>query len=98
MYFYSTTGGAGEGGFTVPYHRQNANAAYLRHYGNLLFLKFVVSETKDRAERQQATIEIPICERKLEHWKRHANYEHDVVMAGVDKLKREWSSGRRQAA
>lgn len=93
MYFYSATSEPFTGD-PVPYHRQNATKRYLTHYGNLMFLQFVVAESQDRAERQQATLEIPMCEKKLKHWTHHANYDHDEAMRGVDRIKKEWA-GRR---
>lgn len=96
MFFYSDTAAAG--GTVTPYHKQNANAAYIRHFGNLMFLKFVVSKSDDRNERQQATLEIPICERKLTYWTKHQNFDKDFVQREVDRIKREWASERRRAA
>lgn len=96
MFFYSDS--AATGGTVTPYHKQNANAAYIRHFQNLMFLKFVVANSDDRNERQQATIEIPICERKLTYWTRHANFDKDTVQREVDRIKREWASERRRAA
>lgn len=96
MFFYSDNAAAG--GTVTPYHKQNANAAYIRHFGNLMFLKFVVANSDDRNERHQATLEIPICERKLLYWTRHANFEKDIVMRECDRIKREWASNRSRAA
>jgi hypothetical protein len=97
MYFYSSTGGE-RGGNVVPFHRMNANKHYLTHFANMMFLKFVVEADPDRANRHQANIEIPMCEKKLTYWSRHPNFERDIVDRDVQRMKREWSQPRSKAA
>lgn len=78
-------------GHIVPYDRQNATKSYLTHYSNYLYLNFILKNSKDMKEQYQAGKELTICERKLAHWKRHANYNNETAMSGVADLKKKWN-------
>lgn len=67
-------------GRPVPYHQQNAVRGWARHYANFLYLEFIRSRSDDREERRRAEHEIRICQRKMDHWQRHGNW--DAVEAG----------------
>lgn len=77
-------------GRPTPYHEQKATEHYIKHYGNLLFLTAVCNSPKSPQERIQAQKEIVICERKLQHWQRHPNYDQARALAEVTKLKQGW--------
>ena len=79
------TGGA------IKIDRMNGTQAYLRHYANLLYLKFIAN-SGDRQEKVQAASEILICERKLKFWQNHPNYDDREALLGVEKLKKDWRS------
>jgi len=77
--------------FFVPYHKMNANAGYLSHYGNFMYLRFIRDNPKSTpAEKRQAIREIAICERKLNWWLRHPNLEPAVISAGKARLHNLW--------
>jgi hypothetical protein len=61
-------------GKTTPYNEQDAVAYWARHYENYLYLDFIKLSTEYREERRQAEHEIRICQRKMDHWQRHANW------------------------
>jgi hypothetical protein len=72
-----------------PIADKNPLPPYLRHYGNLLYLKFIQARgTKE--ERYQATKEIRICERKLAFWSRHPKWEAAQAASAVFELKASW--------
>lgn len=81
----------GKSDFVIPYGRLNANAGYLRHYDNYLYLDFILKTTDRNNERTQAAKELKICERKLEYWRRHPNFVSSVVMPQVEEKKKHWN-------
>jgi hypothetical protein len=91
MFFYSENGSGGS--VQVNVWKMDGTKGYLRHYENYLFLSFVINNPlSQRAEKQQATKELAICEKKLTFWRRHPLYDHDRAMAGVNDLKRNWQA------
>jgi hypothetical protein len=74
-----------------PYDELDASGFYVRHYSNLLYLQFISSNPRATySERRQADRELVICQRKLDHWKRHPNWRQEVVDPMIIKLKRDW--------
>lgn len=72
---------------------------YLKHFDNLLYLNFVASNPRSsQREKAQARHEMTIAEKKLEFWTRHPKFVQEEAMKGVDRLKKQWSSGERSAA
>lgn len=90
MFCYSDSAPVQTGNI-VPYHRQNANAGYLRHYSNYLYLDFILKNSKDMGEKHQVAKELTICERKLKYWRQHANFVQAAVLPEVEKLKKQWT-------
>ncbi len=93
MFIYSDTGSV-RSGFVVPYDKLNATKAYLTHYGNYLYLKFILDNSSDRMERHQANKEIVICDRKLSWWSKHPNIDRLQVEEGKKELQHQWNSKR----
>ena len=90
MFFYNDSG-KGEKGYLPPYHKQNASKYYLNHYRNWMFLRFILYNTRSTpAEKRQANKEMVICDRKLEHWKKHVNFDMKVVEEGKCEINRQW--------
>lgn len=90
MYFYSDK--SPNTNFKGNVWELNGSYQYLKHYDNLMFLKFVANNTlASMAERNQAAHEIKICEKKLDFWKRHPNYDDHVVSNGIKEIKSRWS-------
>lgn len=81
-------------GFVVPYHKLDANKKYMDHYSNYIILQEILKKPRDFNEKMQATKELGICERKLDYWRKHANYEESVVRKEVEELKSLWSKKR----
>lgn len=73
-----------------PYHEQKATEIALRHFDNLLFLIRITQEPKSFVEKMQAEKEITICERKIEHWKRHVNFDAEKYTRGCLEKKKLW--------
>lgn len=90
-HFYSET--SVRTGHPVDVWRMDATKAYLRHYSNLLTLSFF-AQTGTRSERADAEKEIIICHRKLKFWQAHPNYDADLALKGVEKLKSDWSGSK----
>lgn len=89
MFFYSDT--RMPGAPKIDIWKMNGTKAYLRHYDNYLFLQFVtVNPRSTETEKRQARLELTICEKKLEFWRKHPNYDHDEALKGVQALKRNW--------
>lgn len=75
-----------------PYETWKATEKYLGHYENYLYLDFIAKNSTDRKELHQARKELTICERKMEYWKRHPNWNKDKdVFAKIEKLKKQWA-------
>lgn len=74
----------------VDFHSLDAVKGYLRHYGNKLYLGFMLANGT-RIEKQQASKELEICERKLTWWQRHPNFDRDQALRGAEALKRDWA-------
>jgi hypothetical protein len=89
---YSDTEPRRTGRPPIPYERWNATKHYLEHYTNLLFLSAIVARPKDPLEKRQALKELSICERKLEYWTRHPNFDRDEVVRGCLALKTQWKT------
>lgn len=86
-----TPHGRGGAGHVVPYHKLNATANYVKHFSNLLYLHFILhNRLATTRERMQASRELVICQRKLQFWMRHPNWNRQAVFEQVEKLKRDW--------
>ena len=77
-------------GLKFDFTTANASKFYLQHYENRLFLQFML-KAGNFTERQQAHKELDICDRKLEYWSRHPNFDQNVVSIGILKLQKDWS-------
>ena len=73
----------------ISYYKINANKSYLKHYENSLLLQFMLNNG-DMNERRQASKELAICERKMSRMEKHANFDWNVVLPEVEKLKKLW--------
>ena len=86
--FYSDTGPREN--VQIDVWKMDGTKAYLRHYANLLTLKFMAKTTPDRKERADLEKEIAICERKLKFWERHPNTFAEGVREGMELLNKQW--------
>jgi hypothetical protein len=66
----------------------------IHHYGNLLFLQFVLNNSNDRVERHQANKEISICERKIDFHRSRPTFNYQEFISHVSELKKTWQSKR----
>ena len=80
-----------EKGRLPRYEDQDASGYFVTHFRNYLILKFMWDTEKDFSDRHQARTEMEIAERKMEHWKKHQNWEFDVVEPQIRKLNQQWS-------
>jgi hypothetical protein len=53
-------------------------------------LRFFEQNDPDIRQRAQARRELQICERKLEYWRRHANYDQQRAIRDAEVAKKEW--------
>jgi hypothetical protein len=77
-------------GRPIPYLKQNATKHYLRHYSNMLILQAMEKAPKDANEHRRVNKEIQICQKKLDYWQKHANFNHQEATEGCLELKRQW--------
>ena len=68
-----------------PFFAQDYDANHMisKHLENYFFLKFILAKSDDIVEKHRASKELDICERKMNYWKRQANfcqkqYEKDI--------------------
>lgn len=82
----------------VPYDKQKATDNWMRHFDNSLYLTFILKNDPDRNERAQAQKELAVCERKMDHWKRHPNW--DTLEAGrkAEESRKLWQGKRYNGA
>lgn len=72
----------------------DAVRGYLEHYKNLLYLTFIANHVETSVlEKAQARKELVICERKLKWWQNLPRYDQRAALAGIDRLKGEWTKG-----
>lgn len=72
----------------------NGTKQYLKHYDQYLFLDFVTKNPRAaETEKRQARLELTMCEKSLEFWSKHPNYEHAEALRGVAELKKNWQQG-----
>lgn len=87
MYFYSET--APRTASNVNVWNMNGSKAYLRHFDNYLFLDFI-AKNGSRAERASVEKEILICQKKLEFWEKHPNFDPAYVATEKAARIRQW--------
>lgn len=92
MFFYSDTekGAPFDPRRMAPYHEQDATRFALSHYDNLLILMAIIEAPKSFAEKAQAEKELKICERKIEHWRRHPNFDQQKFSNEAARKKEIW--------
>lgn len=67
----------------------DATKLYIKHYENFLVLSFFLREG-NREEKQRASKEIEICERKMKFWERHKNFSQNDSEYLISELKKKW--------
>lgn len=81
------------GSHFTSYENQNAVRNYLTHYGNYLYLNFIMKHPETSyLEKTQASKELEICERKMKHWERHPNFNIKEVEVGKSELSTPWEN------
>jgi hypothetical protein len=63
--------------------------AWARHVENHAFLRFM-SKKGTFEERMQANKELQICERKIEFWERHSEFDKRQAELILSKVKKNW--------
>lgn len=87
MILYSDT--APRGQFKGNVWDMDANKHYLKHYDNMLYLRFMARKGTFQ-ERTQAEHEMKICRRKLNFWAQHPNYDDDYIKPIVAEKNKTW--------
>jgi hypothetical protein len=79
----------GNGAFKIDAF--NATRQYLKHYGNYMFLKFMLANG-NRAEKQDASKELGIAEKKMAFWKKAPNFDPGEAALGERAMKLQWAA------
>jgi hypothetical protein len=79
----------GKGGFKLENAR--ATEKWLEHFSNSLILTAIMQSPKDRVEKQAASRELAICDRKMAFWKRHPNFNLHAATFEATELKKLWA-------
>lgn len=75
----------------VKYENLNATANYLKHYNNYKTLQFF-EQRGSNEERFQAAKELKTCQRKLDWWMKHPNYDQNEVATERARIDSLWNS------
>lgn len=67
----------------------NATKQALTHFENSLYLTFMM-QNGNFSERNQASRELSIAEKKVEYWKKQPNFDSEEFSRGCEKLKKSW--------
>ena len=78
-------------GNSIPYHKQPATKIWLKHFENAQYLLFIINNPRTiPEEKRQAHRELSIADRKMEHWKRHPNFDQNLVLNECERIKKQW--------
>lgn len=69
----------------------NANSMICKHLENYFYLKFILLKSDSISEKHQAAKELTICERKMNFWKRQANFCFDQYQKDISRYKKNWN-------
>jgi hypothetical protein len=73
-----------------PYHEQDAVALWLVHYSNSKYLTFLARNETDVIERNRAVHELSICQKKMDFWKRHVNWDAKRAGSLAQEIDKKW--------
>jgi hypothetical protein len=74
-----------------PYHEQPAVDYWFKHYQNSKYLTFMAQHRETSAlERAQATKELEACQRKMDYWKRHVNWNAKQAGLLAQEIDKQW--------
>jgi hypothetical protein len=86
-YFYGNPTTQQVYGF-IPYDEQEASRHYCKHYLNYLLLHHMSRHLKNYNDRQQCFKELAHCERVMNRWKLHPNWDETEVFPILERLKK----------
>lgn len=84
---YSDTPASFTGSFDLS--KADANRHWLTHYRNSLFLAFIM-QRGTTIEKQKASKELAIAERKMTYWENHHNFVAATAQRDAGTAKKEW--------
>ena len=74
-----------------PYHEQDAVTYWLKHYENSKYLTFLLQHPNTTAlEKMQASKELNTATKKMEHWKRHVNWDPKRAGSLAQEVDKQW--------
>jgi hypothetical protein len=76
----------------VKYSDMNANKHWLTHYSNSKYLTFFSQHETTLTDRLRALHELTICQRKMDYWKRHPNWDLSTLTSQIQQIDKEWSN------
>lgn len=68
----------------------DATKAWFKHKENEQILKFFIKKG-NRVEKQEASAELIVCERKQKYWERHHNFVKEEAVRLCAQLDKNWS-------
>ena len=79
-------------GRMTKYENMDATKHYLTHYENQCYLEFIARHPETTMiEKAQARKELVMCSSKLQHWKRHPNWNQKMVEEGIKTINKGWN-------
>ena len=78
-------------GKPIPYHEMPAVEYWTKHYENSLYLVFYEKNDPDIRMRRQAAKELEICQKKMDYWKKHPNWNATEAGQRAEELKKKWA-------
>lgn len=74
----------------VNIYAMNPHKPFEKHLRNWFYLDFIAKNSDDFKEKGQAEKELVICQRKIDYWKKHPNFERSEEERITNLVKKEW--------
>lgn len=75
----------------VPFNELDALRYWGNHFANSLELAFFL-KNGDTHEKLRASHELSICDKKMNFWKKHPNFDSQQAAVISQRLKKNWSA------
>ena len=81
----------------TKYSDLDATKHWINHFGNSLYLTFLVQNEPGHLERRRAAHELSIADRKMAYWMRHPNWDRQKAEQEAERLRKQWARKRYQS-
>jgi len=95
-FFYPDTPSIQKFNHPIDYTKMKANDRYIEHFHNMMILCAIVNKPKSLIEKRQAEKEIVKCQKKLDWWSKHMNFDQAEVARQVKEIKDLWNTSNNQ--